>query len=160
MAGASATATPDVLASTNDNNPTAYTVVAEFTVPTSGPAYAHVWTYDDGVHSGNRSYVYFDRAQNKLFAAVEASSSTQAFLDLGVVTPGQTYKVAFAVAANDFAAIRSGGTVQTDTSGTVPSTSAFRVGRTLFSNEWGAGIRRIRRFSVRKTNSELQALVA
>ena len=160
VSGASATRNADVLASANDNNPTAYTVVAEFTIPLTGPPFGRVWGYDDGTTS-NRVMLLFDRAAGKLTAQVDTGGVTQAGLDLGSVTPGQTYKVAFAVAANDFAAIRTGGTLATDTSGTVPSTNQFGCGCSPASgNQFGGLVRRIQRYAGRKTNSELQALVA
>jgi len=160
VAGASATRNTDVLASANDPNPAAYTVVAEFTVPLTGPAYGHVWGYDDGT-AGTRAFLFFDRAGGKLWLGVKVGGVDQAALDLGAATPGQSYKVAFAVAANDFAAIMTGKTLQTDASGTVPTTTAFRIGCNYLGTEnWGGYIRRVQRYAVRKTNAELQALVA
>lgn len=160
VAGAAATRNTDALASANDNNPSAYTIVAEFTVPLTGPAYSQVWHYDDGTDL-NRTTVYFDQALARLYALVTTGNVTQALLNMGTVTPGQSYKVAFAVAPNDFAAVMTGGSVQTDASGTVPATSNFRVGHSVYAaNVLGSPIKRIRRYAARKTNTELQALVA
>ena len=157
---ASVTRNADVLASANDTNPSAYTVVAEFTVPLTGPVYGRVWCWDDGTVN-NRTMVYYDRGLGQLYAVVDTGGVNQAAIYLGVVTPGQTYKVAMAVAANDFAAICTGGTLGTDASGAVPSTNQFGYGCSPASgDQFGGVVRRVRRFSTRKTNSELQALVA
>jgi len=158
--GATMTRNADVLASVNDTNPSAYTVVAEFTVPLTGPDYGHVWGYDDGT-AGTRAFLFFDRAGGKLWLEVKVGGVSQASLDLGAATPGQSYKVAARIAANDFAASKGGAAVVTDASGTVPTTSIFRYGGSVATSEnFGGNVRRIRRFSAGKTNSELQALVA
>ena len=156
----SATRNTDVLASANDPNPTAYTVVAEFTIPVTGPDYGHIWGYDDGT-ANNRAFVYYHRPFGKLWLEVLVGGVSVASMDLGTATPGQSYKVAARIAANDFAAIKTGGTLATDASGAVPATSSFRHGGSVAGSEFFGGVvKRIRRWSVGKTNSELQALVA
>lgn len=159
-ANTNVTRAADALVSTMDPNPSAYTVFAEFTIPLNGPTYGHVFGMDDGT-GNNNAIIYFDRAAGNIYAVVNSGGATQAALNLGAATPGQTYKAALRVAANDFAAIKTGGTIATDASGAVPSTTFSRVGQSTGpGNPWNGPIRRIRRWSVGKTNSELQALVA
>jgi hypothetical protein len=53
---------------------------------------------------------------------------TQADLTLGTVAAGTDYTAAFAVTANDFRAIVTGGSVQSDVSGTMPTVTRIRYG--------------------------------
>jgi hypothetical protein len=150
----------DVLATANDNSPAAYTVLAEFSIPVTGPDFGRVWNWGDGT-TNNRARLYYDRTSSKLIVSVVNAGVQVAFLDLGVVAPGSSLKVAAAFAASDFAAVRSGGSVVTGSSGAPPATSVFSVGSAEAGGaQFGGPIKRIRRWSVRKTNSELQALAA
>lgn len=82
--------------------------------------------------------------------SVSTSSSSSATVKLATV-----YKV------NDFAVCLNGGTIVTDTSGTVPPSNALQIGTRLASNFWANGyIRRIAYYPRRLTNAELQALTA
>lgn len=136
-------------------------MVAEFTVPATGLTTGLVWQWDDGT-ANNKSLLYCNRSTGRLYCQVYAGGVIQANLDLGAVTAGNSYNVALRVAANDFAASLGGAAVVTDTSGTVPTTSVFRFGADIpgAGGMWSGYIKRIRRYSVGKTNSELQALAA
>jgi hypothetical protein len=87
----------------------------------------------------------------------------------GASVAGTTYKGSLSYKVNDFAGVANGGTVLTDTSGTVPSTIGTLVigngwnnsSATPSSNEYLSGhIRKIAYYPIRCTNSQLQALTA
>lgn len=160
VAGASASRSADNFISVNDNNPTAYTVVAEFKVPETGTQNGRIWGYDDGTIN-NRALLYIAAGSNVLQLVVTTAGVEVARIAIATVTPGQTYKVATAIATNDFAAVITGGSVQTDTAGSLPACNQFGYGvQPATGSQFGGVISRIRRFATRKSNAELQALVA
>jgi len=71
-------------------------------------------------------------------------------------------KVALAYKVNDFAACLGGGTVFTDTSGTVPAVTALSIGNVPVGggNGWVGWIQRVAYYPRRLSNAELQALTA
>lgn len=137
--------------------PAAFSVLAEFVVPATAGGLVAVWTWDDGT-TNNRVMVYCDTAP-AVYVVVNTGGVAQASLSLGAVAIGATCKVAVRVAANDFAASKNGAACVTDASGTVPAVSTFRHGA-LVGSSGGVISKRLRRYSVAKTNAELQALAA
>ncbi len=137
------------------------TIVAEFTVPANGGAspFPWAWGWDDGT-SNNRAMLVLNRSTLNLRLQIDAGGVQQAYVDLGTLVAGSTYKIAARLAVNDVAASKNGAAVVTDVNVTLPVVSTFRLGRGPGGNEWGAGLRRIRRYSTAKTNAELQALSA
>jgi hypothetical protein len=90
--------------------------------------------------------------------AVVTGGVLQANLDAGTPTAGATTKIAFATRVNDFAASLNGGTVVTDTSGTMPTVSRLVLGA---NGEGSAAflnghIRSIRYVPVRAADFQLQ----
>ena len=159
-AGAATTRNADVLASSDGPNPAAYTVVAEFTVPETGQVgFPWVWGWDDGTGS-NRVMLVLNSSNMNLRLQIDTGGVTQAYIDLGTLVAGQTYKVAAGMAANDVAASINGAAVAVDTSVTLPPVTTFRYGHGGGGNMWCGLIRRVQRYTGRKTNSELQALAA
>jgi hypothetical protein len=69
-------------------------------------------------------------------------------------------KLAAAYKVNDFAASASGGTVATDTSGTIPTVTQLRLGVSGAGDTINGHIRSIRYYPTRLTNAQLQALTA
>ena len=132
------------------------TIVAEFTIPTTGPEYGHVFSHSDGT-ANNEITLYHYRTGGTLTAVINTGGVTVGILALGAVTPGQTYKVAMRIATNDFAASKNGAAVVTDTSVALPSVTTFYRGRATLGGAIGPGLKRIRRYSIAKTNAELQA---
>ena len=76
-------------------------------------------------------------------ALVSDGSVVQATLLLGTVTASTVQKIAFAYAANDFAASRNGGTVVTDTAGTLPTVTSMAIGCRLTADSLNGFMRRI-----------------
>jgi hypothetical protein len=80
---------------------------------------------------------------------------------LGVMAKNTTYSLAGAYKANDFAASINGAAVGTDTSGTVPSVTTFRIGNTLGnSSQLNGWIQKIAYYPRRLSNAELQSITA
>ena len=95
--------------------------------------------------------------------AVISGSSTQAAIIATTpsLTVGSYYKAAFAYSANDFAFCFNGGSVGTDTSGTVPSgIDLMRIGSHRDGTYLNGHIRQITYIPRRLTNAELQARTA
>jgi len=69
-------------------------------------------------------------------------------------------KVALAYKENDFAACLGGGSVSTDTLGTIPVVTRMAVGNITTSNSWVGWIQRITYYPTRLSNAQLQAMTA
>jgi len=92
---------------------------------------------------------------------VAAGGVQQANMTTASVSAGNTYKLAAAYKVNNFATSLSGGTVTTDTSGTVPTTSQLSIGaRSAASGYINGYIRTIAYYNTRLPNATLQALTA
>jgi hypothetical protein len=76
----------------------------------------------------------------------------------GVLTAGQNINIAFAYVENDFAVVRNGGTVQTDTSGSLPEHTLLQIGsgQALLNGH----IKSIQYYPRRLTNTQLQELTS
>jgi len=85
---------------------------------------------------------------------------TQCDISIGTVAADTFYKAAVAWSANDFAGCLSGGTVQTDTSGTLPTVDRMRIGSDQAGNYQNGHQKRTARFLERLTNAELQLITA
>jgi hypothetical protein len=91
--------------------------------------------------------------------AVTDGGASQADIDAGTITAGVFNKAAQAFSANDFAAVIAGGTVGTDTSGTMPTVTTLRLGYQFNSvNFLNGHIKRLTYFPTRRTNADLQVL--
>jgi hypothetical protein len=86
------------------------------------------------------------------------SNVSQASLLTGSMTAGTTYKVAGAFKANDFAISRNGGTVATDTSGTIPTVTQVEIGSLASVSSTSQRIKRLAFYQTRLTNAQLQSL--
>jgi hypothetical protein len=86
---------------------------------------------------------------------------TQVNIPLGVAVANATYRQANAYKLNDFAATRNGGTVVTDTSGTVPAVTQATLGGTIgLSRSLNGHLRRVAYYPRRLLDAELQTLTA
>ena len=88
---------------------------------------------------------------------VIASGNTQA--DLNATAALNTFnKQAAAYAFNNFASVVNGGTVGTDTSGSVPVVTRFQIGADSSGIQNNGTIKKIAYYPRRLTNSEIQSL--
>ena len=85
----------------------------------------------------------------------------QATLSLtGTITAGTQFAVAQAYKANDFASVKNGGTVFTDTSGTLPTVDRMEIGSIGGLNLFNGWISSLSYYPVRLPDSELRSLSA
>jgi len=90
-----------------------------------------------------------------------SNTTGQANLGLGTLTLNSPFKMAGAYKTNDFAGVLNGGTVQTDTSGTVPTGIAqLGLGNRLGGVYMNGHIRSVRYYPTRLSNAQIQALTA
>jgi hypothetical protein len=159
-AGAAVTRTADIVTMTGANfsswyNQTQGTFVVEASTAATSPTAAPILTAQ--IAGGA------DRHQLSMFTATSATvagGAVQANMGTNVA---QSAKLAYAYAANDFAVVANGGTVETDTSGTVPSSMTYlTIGKFDFGGglSLGGRIPRIRYYPNRLPNAQLQALTA
>ncbi len=84
----------------------------------------------------------------------------QADIDAGSVTSSVIYKFAGAYKLDDFAVAINGGTVGTDTSGTLPTVNQMMLGNSAAANYLNGYLRRVAYFPTRISNAQLQAVTA
>lgn len=112
---------------------------------------------DDGTEN-NRFRIVRD-SSNDLRFIVTTSTTEVCNINLGTVANDTSFKVAVAWADNDFAACLNGGTVGTDVSGTLPTVTSFKIGKSSTSGEeWGGYISNVLEYPRRASNTELQSL--
>lgn len=90
-------------------------------------------------------------------------AATQANLDAGTFTIGTYGKCAAAYKANDFAACINGGTVATDTAGTLPTVDRLYIGaapNAVVAATTDIRLKTLRYYSTRLTNAQLQSVTA
>ncbi len=91
---------------------------------------------------------------------VTAAGATQASLSTGTMVAGTSYQLAGAYKVNDFAVSRNGGTVVTDTSGTLPVVNRAEIGCLVGINIGSQHIAKLVYYPRRLSNAELQAITA
>jgi hypothetical protein len=102
-------------------------------------------------------YIYNGSGQVTGWTVV--SGVDQAFLTTGALAADTATNMAYAYKINDFAASRNGGTVATDTSGTLPTPTVFGIGSNSAGSLFLSGhIRSIQFYPVRAADFQLQAL--
>jgi hypothetical protein len=114
---------------------------------------------DTGVQD-NRNKI--SRYEGVIYGTTTNGGVAQADFSLGNATSANTvYKAAYRFKANDFAGTINGGTVQTDTSGTVPSSlTKLWLGNNPNSDYLNGHLRRVAFYPRALTSSELQAITA
>jgi hypothetical protein len=90
---------------------------------------------------------------------VRVGGVDQAILNT-TVSASAVDKIASAYAENDFASVVNGGTLITDTSGTIPTVDRLGIGSRLGSIFYNGHIRQIAYYNTRLPNATLQALTA
>lgn len=94
-------------------------------------------------------------ATNPYFTVTDGGSD-QADLNGGTLVANTSCKFAGAYRVNDFAACINGGTVQTDTSGTLPTVTQMILGNSASSNILNGHLQKIVYYPRRLSDSELQ----
>jgi len=156
---AQVTRTADSITVTSSNftgihSATAGTIYAEFNLNAASGTRPIV-SLDDG--TANERIELYASGTSLKFKVVDGGV-TQCDIAIGTIAASTFYKVAVAWSANDFAGCLSGGTVQTDTSGTLPTVDRMRIGSDQAGNFQNGHQKRTARFLERLTNAELQLI--
>lgn len=158
---ASVAKTADVGAMTSTNFSSFYnqaggTLVASFDVITTVAGTRPIVSFDDNT-ANERIELYASGTDLRM--RVIDGGATQVDMSIGTIAANTTYKAAISFAANDFAGCVNGGTVATDTSGTLPTPDRMRLGSNQAGNYQNGHLRSITYYPTARPNS-LQALTA
>lgn len=93
---------------------------------------------DDGTSS--ERYRFERDTSSELHFIVTDGGVEQTNLNFGVVADNTSFKVAIRAKSNDFAGSLNGGVVVTDTSGTLPTVTTFRLGHSNLGEQWSAPV--------------------
>jgi hypothetical protein len=85
------------------------------------------------------------------------NTTTSANLDLGTLTLNTVFNMAGTYKVDSFAGALNGGTVQTDSTGTIPTVSQMGIGNRLSGPYMNGHVRKIQYWPQRLTNAEVQA---
>jgi hypothetical protein len=110
--------------------------------------------------NGNRLQMFANNGGGQNQFTVRNGGSIQAdFTNSGTITQGTAFKTSFAYKLNSFGLARDGGTVATDTLGTIPSVTDFLIGHSgAASNlQLNGHISKILYYPQRIINAEVQA---
>jgi hypothetical protein len=118
-----------------------------------------LFSFDDGT-TANRIITFVLTSGLQPAFRVISGGSDQANFTAGVISLGATFKLAAAYATNDFAATVNGGTVQTGTTGNVPTgQTTARLGVNVASAAHLNGyLRRITYYPRKLSSAQLQAI--
>ena len=118
-----------------------------------------VINFDDGVGYANSIDIYGNNGLPRFDLYVSATSQAALIPSGGALSVNTFAKFVGAYKVNDFAACRNGGTVVTDTSGTIPVVSRACIGNSNLVTQYLNGhISKVAYYPVRLTNDQLQAL--
>lgn len=114
-----------------------------------------------GDSSSNERITFYRGAAGGLTVYVADGGAAQCVLNLGTAAVGSSGKIAVRWAANDFAGVMTGGAIQTDASGTLPTVTAIFPGNGRGTAYQAQGPTKNLRISQQLlSNAELLALVA
>lgn len=144
----------------NQNEGSVYSDCARSALIPSG-SFANLWSISDNT-ANERYIVYNTGSSGTMDAAVTDNSSGQATLvATGAITANSSIKTLFSYKVNDFAFVRAAGTVQTDTSGSIPTVDRLYIGaNSTGGGQWTGTISKIAYYPKRLTNIEIQNLTA
>jgi hypothetical protein len=136
-------------------NATEGTMFAQFDSAASGTN--TIAAFDD--NTANENYRLRNVGTDPKFTVTDGGVD-QCDINGGTIAANTVYNFAAAYKANDFAVCIAGGTVQTDTSGTLPTVDRLRIGTSQAGNYLNGHVRRFAYYPRRLANAELQALTA
>lgn len=136
-------------------NATAGAFLVQFDTPASGTRI--ISAADD--NTANNNIQMLTSGTDPTFL-VTTSGTAQASIDAGTVAANTVYKFAGTYSANDFAACISGGTVGTDTSGTIPTVDRLRIGAGQAGNTLCGHVALLNYYPSRLPNATLQSLTS
>ena len=111
-----------------------------------------------GTDAANLIYVWI-QANGRLMAESYTSSlQCNISSSIGILSVGDSYKIAFGYANNDFVLYLNGTQIGTDTNGSIAVPSNVKVGGYIASGYEGGKIKQTKIYDTRLTNTELQNL--
>jgi hypothetical protein len=136
------------------------TFFAQF-IPASSSfgANKNLFLASDGTVNNYAGLRYTGSGAEPTFSVVVAGTA-QAAMSTGTMVAGTSYKMAGAYEANDFAVTRNAGTVETDTSGTVPVVTQAEIGMLAGTSFSTQTISKLAYYPLRVTNAQLQGLTS
>jgi hypothetical protein len=147
-------------------NATEGTFVVEFSVPSISATSMYVWQMRGSTDSW-RHFVRCAATSGQAQFYTVNDTTVQAQINGSNITAGAVVKAAYTYKVNDFAACLNGGTVLTDTAGTVPTAGNMlrlalgsTYNGTVSSEHLNGHLRALKYWPVRKTNTDLQGLTA
>lgn len=150
---ATVTQNADSLTDASRTSPTAITKVLEGRTA-KGTGTQVLWQIDD--NTANNRITVLRNTSSQIRVQVVTGGSTVADLNVATVGHDTEFKIALRAATNNYAASVNGGTVATDTAGTMPSgLTRERWGRDTAGNEWFGDMARSTEFDVVGTNADL-----
>jgi hypothetical protein len=138
-------------------NPAAGAVVVDGDIIDTSSAVAVAWSLTNA--TGTDSITAY-RASGLFLSQCLVASTSQVSVNHGAVPTNTRFRHAYAYKADDFAASLNGGTVLTDTSGSLPTVDRLQIGNRTSVYRWNGHIRSLKYYPTRKSNAELQAMTA
>ena len=133
------------------------TIFAEY--DTVGSTNNRVFIFDDTGAASYQNYVALSAETTQISIAINVSGSTQAQPTVNIAGSG-TQKAAGGWKANDFGLSANGGSVATDTSGTIPTLNKAYLGYYRDGTYLNGHLRRLAYYPRKLSSAELQALSA
>jgi hypothetical protein len=140
-------------------NATAGTLYAEFSIPAATASRSQV-TFGDGTSNERMIINNNTSLAGTSWRIVDGGVDQAEIIVTTSFANNATVKVAGAYTINDFAMSQNGGTVGTDTSGTLPTVTTLYLGSNGTTTYATSYLRRITYYPVRLTNAQLQNLTA
>ena len=164
-AGTAVTRNADVALMTGTNFSSWYnaiegTVVANFDTyaPSVVDGFGRVYQIDNATNNNTIALLKNNGFGSQYFGYVAVAGAGQATLFTSAISANTPAKVATAYKLNDFAQATNGGSLVTDTSGTIPTVSQMRIGSISGVSSLNGHIRQISYYNTRLLNSQLQTL--
>jgi hypothetical protein len=126
--------------------------------PSVSDGFGRVYQINDGTSNNIIALLKNNGLGLEYFGLVRVAGLEQATLFTPAILANIPAKVATAYKLNDFAQSTNGGSVTTDTSGTIPTVTQMRIGSGTDVSVLNGHLRRITYFNRRLANSELQLL--
>lgn len=133
------------------------TLVASIVQPPASGNRTAAFIYD-GTTADNRIELRAVEASNAPRAYINANAASQCDFNFSAISEGQSNKMAIAYAVNNFAATVNGGSVQTDTSGIVPTSDLILIIGNATTSYLNSHIKSIKYYPRRLSNAQLQEL--
>jgi hypothetical protein len=137
-------------------NATEGSLFIEASRPVFGSTFPWTVALDDTTSANRLGFFQNDSGADTLGALVRTLTVDQVSLTGPAMTAGTPMRAALAYKVNDFAASFNGGTVGTDTSGTVPAMTRMVIGGGDMT--WNGYARKVRVYGSRLANATLQSI--